>query len=191
MKDKQPLHAERYDLDIQQYGDSDHYLVRIPSDETQQIDLTKEEIKWLYTQTHAKATRHKMTSGLASILINMARTVKEKDQNDIHLQRDITEVCGPQAYSNLSNITKLRFHALVFKVKDKDNKHLKGRWGITRLGGQFLRGEVEIPEFAITNNNKVLGREGKLVGIRALRPAGPVEFEQREDITYTDLPEWI
>lgn len=151
------------------------------------IYLTKNDILKLYDETHSTVTRHRMTSGLVSILANMARTVHEKNRNDIHIYHEIAEVCGPQAYSQLSNITKLRFHALVFKVKNEDGKQIKGHWGITKRGGQFLRGEIEIEEFALTKGNRVIGREGKLVGIRALRPEGPVEFEQKEDITYTTM----
>lgn len=167
--------------------DGSEFVIGLPSGE--HILLDKSEIRWLYDETHKTVTRHRMTSGLVNILTNVARTVHEKNENNIHLYKDVTEVCGPQAYSQLSNITKLRFHALVFKVKDEDGKHIKGRWGITKRGGQFLRGEVEIPEYALTKDNKVVGREGKLIGIRALRPEGPVEFEQREDITYTSESE--
>lgn len=135
-----------------------------------------------------RATRHRLTSGLVDILTNIAKTVHEKNRNDIHLYQEVTEVCGPQAYAQLSNITKLRFHALVFKVKNEDGKQIKGHWGITKRGGQFLRGEIEIPEFTITQGNRVVGREGKDIHIKALRPEGPVEFEQREDITYVPMP---
>lgn len=153
----------------------------------QAISLTKEDIRALYEHTHQTVTRHRMTSGLADILVNMAKTVHEKNRNDIHIYTEIAEVCGAQSYSHLSNITKLRFHALVFKITGEDGKQIKGRWGITRRGGQFLRGEIEIPEFALTKGNHVEGREGKLVRIHAVRPEGPVEFEQREDITYTNF----
>lgn len=169
------------------HPESDIYIVEDASGV--QIDMSKADIRWLYEETHQTVTRHRMTSGLVDILTNMARTVHEKNRNDIHIYTEIAEVCGDQNYSHLSNITKLRFHALVFKVKGEDGKQIKGRWGITKRGGEFLRGETEIPEFALTKGNKVVGREGKDVRIQALRPEGPVEFEQKEDVTYTTFNE--
>lgn len=155
----------------------------------QAIGLTKDDIRWLYDETHTTLTHHRLTSGLVSILVNMARTVHEKNRNDIHIYTEIGEVCGPQAYAGMSNISKLRFHALVFKIKGENGKQIKGRWGITKRGGQFLRGEIEIPEFALTKGNHVEGREGKLMHIKALRPEGPLEFEQKEDIRYSSVRE--
>lgn len=133
------------------------------------------------------ATKHRLTTGLADILINIARTVEAKDRNDIHVNREVPEICGPQAYEMLSNITKLRFHGLVAKVKDEDGKHKKGHWLITRRGGQFLRGEISLPAFAHTLDNRVVEHSGDLVDIKTLRRE-PRAFEQREDITYAPAP---
>lgn len=172
---------------IQSGHDADHYQVSLPTGE--HIMLRKSDIIWMYEQISETLTRHRLTSGLVSILVNMAKTVHAKDRNDIHIYTEIGEVCGPQAYSGMSNISKLRFHGLAFKIRGEDGKQIKGRWGITRRGGQFLRGEIEIPEFVLTKANHVEGHEGKMMRIHALRPEGPVEFEQRESITYTSKAE--
>lgn len=155
------------------------------------IRIDRPEARWIYDQTNDVATRHKMTSGLATILVNVAKTVHHFDRNDIHIYKEIAEVCEPQPYAQLSNITKLRFHGLVFKIKNKDGKQVKGRWGITKKGGQWLRGEIEIEEIALSRNNRVVGHEGKLVHIKSLRPVGAfpfVEFENSDDVSYSKVP---
>lgn len=156
------------------------------SDMNRTIDLSATEIANLYKITRP-TDKHRLTTGLVSILLNIHRTVKEKGRNDIHVNREVPEVCGPQAYHQLSNTTKLRFHGLIAKVKDENGNHKKGHWLITKRGGEFLRGEIELPEFAETQKNQVVGHSGNMVDIRRLKHQ-PVEFEHREDVQHGPAP---
>lgn len=155
-----------------------------PNNDT--IKLTADEIADLYRITRP-ADKHRLTTGLVRILLNIHKTVQVKGRNDIHVNREVPEVCGPQAYHQLSNTTKLRFHGLIAKVKDKDGNHVKGHWLITKRGGEFLRGEIDLPEFAHTQKNKVIDHSGNLVSMARLK-LQPVEFEHREDIQHAPAP---
>ncbi len=154
----------------------------------QEIDLslTAEEIADLYRITRP-VDKHRLTTGLVRILINIHRTVQEKGRNDIHVNREVPEVCGPQSYHQLSNITKLRFHGLIAKMKDDDGNHKKGHWLITKRGGEFLRGEIDLPEIVETQKNRVVGHSGNPVGMARLK-LQPVEFEHREDVQHGPAP---
>ena len=66
-----------------------------------------------------------------------------------------------------------RFHALVAKVDGKP-----GFWLITSRGGQFLRGEIAIPERVKTFRNKVLEHSTELIHINELK--GKIPVFQRE-----------
>lgn len=152
------------------------------------IDLTADEIGDLYRITRP-TDKHKLTTGLVSILLNIHRTVREKGRNDIHINREVPEVCGAQAYHQLSNTSKLRFHALIAKVRDENGNHKKGHWLITGRGGKFLRGEIEVPSIAETQKNVVVGHSGDMVSMARLK-LQPVEFEHREDVQHGPPPQF-
>lgn len=63
-----------------------------------------------------------------------------------------------------SQISKLRFHALIAKVKGADGKHIPRMWVITTKGWAWLRGEA-ITKYAVVYDNTVQGHEGAQVTI--------------------------
>lgn len=79
-----------------------------------------------------------------------------------------------------NNWTKLRFHALVAKVKE-DGVHDTGYWLLTRRGGEFLNGKTEIPKKVWTYRNKVVGHSEETVYIKDVIGEQPT-FEAIGDI---------
>lgn len=131
---------------------------------------------------------HRLTPMLADILVNLAKTVRHHDRNDIHVPTEVPAVVGPLRYSMQSNLTKLRFHALVAKVLDDAGHHIRGRWLITRRGGQWLRGEITIPRTVTTRDNRVIGHSADdQVDISAVRKSGPY-LEGYEDVVSRPVP---
>ena len=61
--------------------------------------------------------------------------------------------------NSYNNFQKLRYHALIFKVK-------RGTWGITKQGGQFLRGELDLAKWVIIQDNHIIERSPSRVNIR-------------------------
>lgn len=105
-----------------------------------------------------KAYWHSLTSGLVGDLIKAIEFVRTNNKNCFHLAKDLQ-----LTKSQYNNFQKLRFHALV--AKDKDHKEA-GYWLITKRGGQFLRGEVEVPRRVQTFRNSVIEHSDELVSIR-------------------------
>jgi hypothetical protein len=81
-------------------------------------------------------------------------------------------------YNEFSNFTKLRFHALVAKVDRKP-----GYWLITARGGQFLRGEIAVPQRVKTFRNKVLDHSREMIHILQLKGKVP-EFQKEYAYEY-------
>lgn len=105
-----------------------------------------------------KAYWHSLTSGLVGDLIKAIEFVRGNNKNSFHLQKDLQ-----LTKSQYNNFQKLRFHALV--AKDKEYKE-SGYWLITKRGGQFLRGEIEVPKRVQTFRNSVIEHSLELVSIR-------------------------
>lgn len=89
-----------------------------------------------------------------------------------------------------TQITKLRIHGLIAKVKDENGKHKSRMWLITRKGWDFLNGQ-EIPRKVVIYNNQVLGHTGGNITISQIdKDAG--EFNKRsitapESKVYSDV----
>lgn len=100
-----------------------------------------------------KRWKHTLTPGLFEILLKCIRAVHRKGVNEFHLQDDLN-----LTKNEYNNAQKLRYHALIAK-SDR-----KGYWVITTRGGQFLRGEIAIPDKVFTFRNKVEGHSETLIG---------------------------
>lgn len=96
----------------------------------------------------------KLSKGLIDALIVFVKAVKIKRLNEIHLQRDVN--FNKTQYNNFQ---KLRYHALVFKTDQP------GCWGITRLGGKFLRNEIEIAKTIYIQNNRIIAKGDDFIKI--------------------------
>lgn len=94
--------------------------------------------------------KHSLTSGLVNTFIKFCYAVKKKGINSVHLQTE-TDFTKNQ----YNNFQKLRYFALV--AKDRRNP---GQWVITRIGGQFMRGEIGRKKFVVTYQNYIVDRLG-------------------------------
>lgn len=116
-----------------------------------------------YCGANMKAYWHTLTPGLVSGLVEAIKFVVSHSRNSFHLQRDLN-----LSKSMYNNFQKLRFHALVAKIDEKP-----GYWLITNRGGQFLRGEIEVPRQVLTFRNKVQTHSGDKVHMRQFRDKVP------------------
>ena len=92
--------------------------------------------------------------------------VKSQLQNGVEdannfMVRDFTE---PEDFKRYNFFSHLRLHGLVFKQKDAAGNVLRGRWGITRNGWAFLRGQLQLPAYVLIKNNHIESRADLLLG---------------------------
>jgi len=66
-----------------------------------------------------------------------------------------------------NNFQKLRYHALIYKLK-------RGTWGITSHGWEFLRGTKDLPKWVWIDGNKIQAYSQELVNVRDLNFGEPV-----------------
>lgn len=105
---------------------------------------------------HAKLYRRKVNTGMAVSLIKMYRINKT---GWVHVPTSVGAKSREEG--------KLRYWNLVEEQPGKGlHGGRAGYWRVTEFGEQFLRGQAQIPLYAIIYNGKVLNHEGKLIGIR-------------------------
>lgn len=112
-----------------------------------------------------KIWEFRLTPGLVDILRNFVGAVKQKGANNIHFAHDIK-----QANTQYVNFHKLRYWGLIARVKDAEGKSIAGHWLLTRLGGQFLRNEVAVPQAIKMWRNKISERSEEVVKIKNFFP---------------------
>lgn len=78
-------------------------------------------------------------------------------------------------HSERTQLTKMRFHGLVAKVKE-NGVQVPRHWVITNKGWKWLKGEP-IQQKVLVYNNAVLGHEGELITIK--RALGESEYEKQ------------
>lgn len=66
-------------------------------------------------------------------------------------------------------MTQLRFHGMVAKVRNEAGKQVGNHWLITDRAGKFLRGEIKVPAYVETEQNKVIGHSAEFVYIKDFR----------------------
>lgn len=94
---------------------------------------------------------HPISIGMVKALVKVHKAVVMKGVNDIKISRLPEDMA--LTFNERGNFTKLRFHALVAKVK-VDGKHMSNRWLITRKGYAFLYGNP-VPAKVLTYRNQV------------------------------------
>lgn len=94
------------------------------------------------------------------MLKRAAQHVKTTMQNDF-MVRDFTK---PEEFKRYNFFSHLRLHGLVFKQRTPEGKEIRGRWGITRNGWAFLRGDKQLPKYVMIRNNEIKSRSDELVG---------------------------
>lgn len=103
-----------------------------------------------------KIYRYKINKVHATFLKAMAKKVSESGHNDV----DISEI--GLSYSTRSQVTKMRQHGLIARVKNDSGKQTASHWLITNKGWDFLKGKP-IPQIVVVYNNQVLGHDGGLI----------------------------
>lgn len=105
--------------------------------------------------------KYKITPSMVYLLKDMARITcrqaSEKESNPRHV--DSGEIDRP--FSVRTQMTKLRLHGLVAKVKDAKGKHIPRTWTVTKKGWKFLAGKPVQARVTVYNNT-VLGHSGGL-----------------------------
>ena len=132
----------------------------------------EQQSKCLHCGAGMKAFWHQLSPGLVGVLIKAIQFVRTQNNNDFSIH-DLS-----LSNTEYNNFQKLRFHALITKIDGK-----KGHWLITARGGQFLRGEIQIPKGVQTFRNKVLGHSDDLIHIRDLKNKFP-SFESEHAYEY-------
>ena len=102
---------------------------------------------------------HSLTIGLIGILRKLGLKVKTKNDNRIHIQRDLE-----LSHSEFCNLQKLRYWGLIFKVKI-NGVHQAGYWGLTRNGSLFLNNLIDMPKKVATQDNHKIGESDHKVRI--------------------------
>lgn len=92
-------------------------------------------------------------------------------------------------HNERSQLTKLRLHGLIAKVK-KDKHHIPRHWVVTTKGWQFIGGS-DVPAKVVIYNNQVLGHDGGTTNIKRVTGM-PGDFEKQgiteaESRTYSDI----
>lgn len=113
----------------------------------------------------------------AVFLRAMAQKVAETGVNNV----DISTI--GLAYSVRSQVTKLRFHGLIARIKNNEGAQVARHWLITHKGYDFLNGN-KIDEKVLVYNNQVLGHAGRQVNIYTILGE---PFDPNEPL-YEELP---
>ena len=140
----------------------------------------------------ARAYWFTLNANLVKILQNIYGAIVLKGQNDIHLDKDTEGTEFELRYSQRSNVSILRFHGLVAKVRDENGKHIAGHWLITRRGASFLKGDISIPVKVRTFDNHVTDHSPEMVSFRDVMKEAPqnlpiVDFIDYEIANETEL----
>ena len=111
---------------------------------------------------------HILTPGLVQILIKLIQAVKQKNKNEVHLQKDVD-----LTHNEYANAQKLRYFGLIAKTGNP------GYWLITERGGKFLRNEIAVSYKVSTQNNHIVAKSEEVRMIKDYFPAyGDVWFQQ-------------
>lgn len=128
---------------------------------------------------------HRLTPGLVKTLVKFYQGVCNKSENK--LTKDDLEL----THSEYGNFQKLRFHALIAKVK-VDGHWDRRTWLLTRRGADFLKGRIEVPHRVQTFRNEVIGHDPRTVFVKDVIDLEPY-FESYDDfknqMDFMELPE--
>ena len=109
----------------------------------------------------------KITPGLADALVRFKEAVLYYGRNDIDPSNDMGKGSPFElSFAQRANITILRKHGLLAKVKNPDGSRKMGHWLLTKRGNQFVTGELAIPERVYTLMNQVVRHSDNLVTIK-------------------------
>lgn len=128
---------------------------------------------------------HRLTPGLVKTLVKVYKAVSIKQENRV-TKNDLN-----LSHSEYGNFQKLRFHALIAKVK-VDGKWDRRSWLLTKRAGDFLKGRIDVPYRVQTFRNEVVGHDARRVFVKDVTDVTPY-FESYEDFKnqfdFMELPE--
>ena len=124
----------------------------------------------------------RLTPGLVKTLVKFKQAVIYAGQNSL----------SPNNMPNLShsekaNFQKLRFHALVAKVK-VEGRHAEGLWLLTHRGSQFLLGNLAVPRRVFVFRNEVKEHDQDVVTVGQIMRSGIPTFDGVFDFEYAAMP---
>lgn len=121
--------------------------------------------------------RYNANKAMATILKRMADATHERGKTAIDV-----DTLG-LAHSQRTQLTKMRFHGLVAKVKDADGQQIARHWVVTNKGWDWLKGEP-VAKTVVVFDNQLLGHEnGTITIIEALGQAPNAEHYEKSAIT--------
>lgn len=112
------------------------------------------------TQT-IKIYRYTVNKTVAAFMRAIADEASKTGVNDV----DISTIGIP--YSTRTQVSKIRQHGLIARVKDERNVQIPSRWLVTTKGWNFVNGR-DIPARVVVFNNQVLGHDGGTVTIHSV-----------------------
>lgn len=133
--------------------------------------------------SHIKPHKQRLTPGMVHALVKARKAVYLLNRNSFHLYDDLVGE-NQLTTTEQMNWTKLRFHGLVAKVKNEDGSPKRGYWLITSRGFAFLRGEISIPNFVVTKQNKVIERSTTKVNLASVIGSMPY-WDSYSDFEYS------
>lgn len=135
-----------------------------------------------------KIYRYAANKPMVVFMRAMADEVRNTNANDVNIA-----TIG-LSYSVRTQVTKIRLHGLIARIKDEHGKQLPSRWLITHKGWDFVNGK-SIPKRVIVFNNQVLGHDGDTTTIHTIlgeryspqpeyeeTPISPAEARTYEDV---------
>lgn len=122
---------------------------------------------------------HTLTPVLVECLIDIRAKVVEKNENKVHLQKDLF-----LTKNEYNNFQKLRYHALVAKYKE-NGVHVPGYWLVTKRGADFLNGVIKVPMKVASYRNRVVAKSEDLVSITDII-SGDTQVERVFDISFDE-----
>jgi len=134
-----------------------------------------------------RAYWHELSPVLVSALLKFYQAIYYYRKNELHIRDELKRPGSPFTLTDdeWTNFTKLRFHALVAKARNKNGSHKHGYWVMTMRGAKFLKGKAWVPRKVQTYRNRVVGHSEDLVSISNFRHlTGALETQPQYDIVH-------
>ena len=112
------------------------------------------------------AHRHSIARMLANILLSVRHF-----QTEFHLQKDTA-----LTKNQYNNFQKLKYWGLV-----ANNDVGAGYWYITLTGKKFIAGEIRIPKWVKTFNNRVVEESEETINIADIKKINNKTYKKREE----------
>jgi hypothetical protein len=121
---------------------------------------------------YAKTYTRKLNSGMAASLLAIYQRTKQLDPKDgwLHIPKDF-EGASKKLVTVLGNreYPRLRYWGLLEQFdgpNDDSDTRFSGKWRLTKLGEEFVLGEVEVPEAVVLYDNRLMRKAPGKTDIR-------------------------